>query len=245
VLRGAKTPETALSNNGELPSVFPSNSGSDPRYGTAGRHSTHPEKMFYSTSSLQLNARDPIATSHIAHDEGPPNTGSEWRQNSPTTYVGAVCNVRLSNTAVPGTWKVENERDGTFFKSGASPPLFSFTFSSNLRNDVSEHQSTTTHGTTARRASSINKVFHTPHLAQLDARKMHPPPPLNFQTECPANTGTVRLSNEIKGFEGSVGWLRRGRGLGAWYVITVSLSRVLSFSSLSGKCDAELLFRIP
>jgi hypothetical protein len=90
-------------------------------------------------------------------------------------------------------------------------------------------------GTTARRASSTNNVFHTPHRAQLDARKMHPPPPLNFRTECLANTGTVRLSNDIKGFEGSVGLLRRGRGLGTWYVITVSLSRVLSFSKIRFK----------
>ena len=75
---GAKTPEAAHSNNGELPSVFPSDFGSDPRYGTAGRHSTHPKEIFYSTRSLQLSAGDPIATSHIAHDERPPNTGSEW-----------------------------------------------------------------------------------------------------------------------------------------------------------------------
>lgn len=45
-----------LSNNGELPSVFPPDSGSDPRYGTTDRHSTHPEENFHSTRSLQLNA---------------------------------------------------------------------------------------------------------------------------------------------------------------------------------------------
>ena len=130
-----------LSNNGELPSVFPSDFSSDPRYDTAGHHYTHPEEAFYSIRSLQLNAGDPTtATSHITHDERPPNTGAERLQKSPTTYVGAVYNFRLSNTPVLGAGTVEHERDGTFFNSGASPLLFPFTFSSNLRNDISGHQ---------------------------------------------------------------------------------------------------------
>jgi hypothetical protein len=121
---GENTRNGTLSNNGELPYVFPSDFGSDPRYGTAGRHSTHPEEVFYSTRSLQLNAGSPISTSHIAHDERPPNTSSEQLQNGPTTYVGAVCNVRLSNATVPGAGKVENERDGTFSKAVRLLPFF-------------------------------------------------------------------------------------------------------------------------
>ena len=38
---------------------------------------------------------------------------------------------------------VEHKRDGTFFKCGVCPLLFPFTFSSNLRNDISGHQSMT------------------------------------------------------------------------------------------------------
>jgi len=186
--RGRKHPKRH-SNNGELPSVFPSNFCSDPRYGTAGHHSTHPEEIFYSTRSLQLNARDLIAASHIAHDERPPNTGSKRLQNSPTTYVGAVCNVRLSNTTVPGTGKVENERDGTFFKSGASPPLFSFTFSSNLRNDISGHQSTTTHD-----------IFHQGSTPQPDVDGPRLSTPAFFVDELILNAGPEDLQNSSTAF---------------------------------------------
>jgi len=176
-----------LSNNGELPSVFPSDFSSDPRYGTAGRHYTHPEEAFYSTRSLQLNAGDPTtATSHIAHDERPPNTGAERLKNGPTTYAGAVYNVQLSNPTVLGTGAAEHERDGTFFKSDACPLLFPFTFSSNLRNDISGHQSTT---------SSIKIPIHSSTVTN-----RCPSAPAFFVDEHMLNTGTENIQSSSTTF---------------------------------------------